>query len=641
METDKSNGACNKIHNLYFYFEIILIARFTFLDYTVNVYNMTKIFIFFFIASVITVFSGRFLLKFLKYDFKKNFLSKSEQGFFGLILLSFICLLINFFYKIDEIIASVILLIPISQIVIESKSMTKKSFTSILYHSIIVAIISTLLISFDNVNRPDAGAYHLPYTKIINDFKIFIGITTLNPLFGVTSIFQYTSAIYNNFIFKDVGITIPMALLSIYFIDYILREFLINKNNKIYYRFFLFFIASYFFLEMNRYSEYGNDIPGHILIFYITTILLRDDFNLKKPVEFKLLCLLCLFTFLNKLFFILILFLPFIVFVKYQYYKKINFYPFFSVFFLALWVIKNIYISGCLIYPVSFTCNSKLDWYSDKPEFIISSKNLSQFSELHAKGWRDITLKNKFINYKENYEKKKIFSRNFNWLNSKFSTPNMKYGFYKIFDIFSILLLLFTISLFFISKENKKKRIKFNKNSFRFNIFILICTFSVGILIYKYPLGRYGAGYLIILITLVYFFIFKKLLLKAKEKNLYQTMILLLSICAFSFFIKNTIRIVSNYDTKFYQSPWPRIYNNQEELNQTNERSNYPVNFKKINKNGLLNVYFISNDSYWRPDKREILCMYNKSPCTQTSKNFETFDLIKTKYSYYLIKLRK
>ena len=72
---------------------------------------MTKIFIFFFIASVITVFSGRFLLKFIKFDFKKNFLSKSEQGFFGLILLSFICLLINFFYKIDEIIASVILLI--------------------------------------------------------------------------------------------------------------------------------------------------------------------------------------------------------------------------------------------------------------------------------------------------------------------------------------------------------------------------------------------------------------------------------------------------------------------------------------------------------------------------------------------------
>lgn len=158
---------------------------------------------------------------------------------------------------------------------------------------------------------------------------------------------------------------------------------------------------------------------------------------------------------------------------------------------------------------------------------------------------------------------------------------------------------------------------------------------------YEYPLGRYGTGYLVILITLIYFFIFKKLLFKAKEKNLYQTMILLLSICALSFFIKNTIRIVSNYDTKFYQSPWPRIYNNKEDVKQTNEESNYPINFKKINKNGLLNIYFISNDSFWRPDKREILCMYNKSPCTQSSKNFENFDLIKTKYSYYLIKLRK
>ena len=78
-------------------------------------------------------------------------------------------------------------------------------------------------------------------------------------------------------------------------------------------------------------------------------------------------------------------------------------------------------------------------------------------------------------------------------------------------------------------------------------------------------------------------------------------MILLLSICALSFFIKNTIRIVSNYDTKFYQSPWPRIYNNKDELNQTNEKSNYPVNFKKTNKNGLLNAaaYKKSHIFHW------------------------------------------
>ena len=55
--------------------------------------------------------------------------------------------------------------------------------------------------------------------------------------------------------------------------------------------------------------------------------------------------------------------------------------------FLNCLVYKNILISGCLIYPVNFTCFNNLEWYSSNPKFQISALNSSQFTELYIKGW--------------------------------------------------------------------------------------------------------------------------------------------------------------------------------------------------------------------------------------------------------------
>ena len=57
-----------------------------------------EIFLFFFISSIILVYSGRFFLKILHKKNDKSEFSFSEQGIFGLIFLSFLSLLLNFFF---------------------------------------------------------------------------------------------------------------------------------------------------------------------------------------------------------------------------------------------------------------------------------------------------------------------------------------------------------------------------------------------------------------------------------------------------------------------------------------------------------------------------------------------------------------
>ena len=595
---------------------------------------MFEIFLFFFISSIILVFSGRFFLKCNGTQLDKTNLSLSEQGFYGLIFISFLTLLFNFFLKIDQNLASAFIIIPLTQIFLELKKFNFELVKKIILHSTIISFFSLIFISFDNVYRPDAGIYHLPFTKIINDFKIFFGVVSLNPVFGVTSIMQYSSAFFNNFLFKDVGVTIPLALLTIYLIEYFCSQFF-SKNKNYSYKFFLFLVITYVFLEMNRYSEYGNDNPAHLALFYLVTLLLRNNFTLKEEINFKLFTLVALFIFLNKLFFIFILLIPIIFWLSNKLYLSRKYFPVFSIIFFSLWITKNIIVSGCFFYPVKITCNDKLSWYSNDPKFIIAAENLSQFSELHAKNWKGIVDDKKFSNYKNNLKEKENFLEYFNWLRSDKISKSPKYGFVKIFNnyIFIILIALFLIVKF---RNGKIKKNEYNSN---LNLLFSLSLASTILLLYKLPLGRYGTSYFIIL--LFFFFTFINNDLSFLRKTWVNKLLSFLVIFTGSIFlIKNTFKIVKNIDSNFYQKPWPRIYENKEDLKALNSLSNQPVIMKYIEKNKILKIYYVNNLNYWTSDRSKT-CMYNQSPCAQTSKNFNTFKVSKTNTNHFIIKLNK
>jgi hypothetical protein len=101
--------------------------------------------------------------------------------------------------------------------------------------SLISGAVTTLVIVLDNIYRPDAGLYHLPCTKIINENKVIFGAANIHFRLGHISILQYLNAIYNNRLFGDNEILLPIAsifsLLIIFFISELYNEF---KKKKIY-----------------------------------------------------------------------------------------------------------------------------------------------------------------------------------------------------------------------------------------------------------------------------------------------------------------------------------------------------------------------------------------------------------------------
>ena len=364
--------------------------------------------IFFTILSILIITPCGFIF----YKRQNNIIHLSNQLIYGIILISFITLVINFFLPLNSHINSLLLILPIILILRNLKNYLSISFLRfVIFNSIIIF----LLVAKSNIYRPDAILYHLPYTGILNNEKIIFGLSNIHFRFAHISIIQYFSAFFNNFIFGNQAIVLSIAIISSGVIINFLSHCMLCIKNKNYNFHFFYLLAVLIFIayKMNRYSEYGNDAPTHFLFFFLISEIIQ--FIQKKEKSFKSNhLLLSVFIILNKITMAFAIFLPFIFLnrknILYQITKPINFFP---LIFLCLWLCKNIIISGCVVYPISKLCFENLEWSN-----IYEAKTVAQENEAWTKSWPDFENTNGLS--------QKDYSSNFNWLNTWSKTHLIK-----------------------------------------------------------------------------------------------------------------------------------------------------------------------------------------------------------------------
>ena len=233
----------------------------------------------------------------------------------GAIILSLIFLIINFFFQLSKIINSIIYLLVILFYLIKKKFTININASKLILFS---TILTAGLLIYANVNRPDAGLYHLPYISILNSEKIILGLSNLHFRFGHTSVIQYLSALNNNFLFNEIGVLIPLSSLASFFIIYFHNEVIkfYNSGTKINENyFFCFFVLIYIFYKINRYSEFGNDAIAHLGYFYLISYFLKINLQKFSFVQFNYIFLISVFVFLNKNTMIFSFFLSLILFL--------------------------------------------------------------------------------------------------------------------------------------------------------------------------------------------------------------------------------------------------------------------------------------------------------------------------------------
>ena len=460
-----------------------------------------------------------------------NILNYTKNLIYGFIFLSFIALVLNFFFPLNKFINTIILLIPLIIILRKFSYFFNLNFLKFL---IINSIIIFLLIAKSNVYRPDAYLYHLPFVDILNHNKIIIGLSNLHYRFGHISIIQYTSSIFNNYIFLKNGIFFSLAIIA----SAIITNFIFNlinsikKNKYDIHFFFVLFVIIFISYKMNRYGEYGNDAPTHFMFFYLISEILRS--SSEKNYNIPELILISAFILMNKITMGLSIILPLLLFKKFSKSLVVNKINFFTLIFLFLWFIKNILISGCIVYPIKSLCLSKLNWTDIKLTEKVSVEN-----EAWTKGWIDQKDENKFST--------NDYIKDFNWIET-WSQNHLK----KINSIVTPYI-VFLLIIFFILLIRSKKNDYINKSLIYIYLISLLGIFSL-VWFLKVPVFRYGYSYIISFVCLILaYFSYSRNNLENKK-----IFICIIFLCISIFVIKNSIRVFDP-NKNFAEEIWPKI----------------------------------------------------------------------------------
>ena len=543
--------------------------------------------------------------------FNKLFFSKKLEnvdprvaGIYGFIIVGFISLYLNFFFPINKIIGTVFFIFSLIFFIFYFIKLEKKNEFILLVF--FVSITSFLVVTLSNINRPDAGLYHLPYISILQENKVILGLTNLHYRFGHTSIFQYISAIYNNYFLKNEFINFPLASLISFYILYLFKNFneSLRRKKKIE-TVSIFLIIIFSLYSFNRYSNYGNDAPASIYFFILILLTLKIE-NIKKiDIEnFFNILIISIFLLTIKPFMVIVFALPLFLFLlnnnKIRILKHKN--SLICVLLIISWVVKNFLISGCAIFPIKETCINKINYY-DAAITNMASTEAEAWSKAHP----DSINKLSFNEYISNY----------NWVNTWF-----KSHFKKIMEKLTPFLLF--LILFFLIKITRKPyfdnfNYKFffkNKNILLIIFFSLYCCFFWFL---KFPVYRFGMAFISSFIIFLFINLF------VTEKFFYnkKTYYSIIGIGLILFYGKNLNRIFNNLDLTYNNYPWPKIYS------MSNEDENIKKKFIRVTDDKNNFIYYYSNGEE---------CMYSNTPCS----NYYKDDLLKKSvlgYSIYFFKI--
>ena len=527
------------------------------------------------IFSILTNFlyycCGRIILP----DNKLNFYNQFYIYFIGVFTIAFISLFLNFFVPLNQAINTIIYCIIILIFAIKTKFFFNKKHTKFL---LISSFITFLLIIYSNVNRPDAGLYHLPYVSLVNESKIIFGASNIHFRFGHISIMQYLAAINNNYLFLNNGISIPLASIVSFFYLYFFYDIwkvFKKKEPPDLAKFFSLFILIYISFKITRYSSFGNDAVGHLSFFYLISYILKKNIN---NLNLNKILIISVFIFINKPMLGIVFILPVAIFFMKNYFEIKNIFKItfsFPVLLLYLWLIKNVIVSGCLVFPIKTTCFENLSWLN-----INQISYLSIEGSAWSKGWPDKVDKN--ITMEE-------FNKNFNWVGA-WSKQHLKY-ILKIIIPFTLFLL---VIIFYLKTRLIHNFIKVN-NDLNLRLLLSIALSLIGVISFFliFPIYRYGYSYIVTLISLLLLTSIKNRIHIRKNNKIFKVVFIL---CFIMVFGKQMQKIYNNSS----QTMWPNIYT----LNNEN----------KISKKTRVNIG--DNFIYYLANNGDGLCMYSAQPCT-------------------------
>ena len=441
---------------------------------------------------------GLYSLKLLKIKF--DFINFGYAGLFGIYILIVYSYFSNLFIAHTETHNLAILCIGLILFVYLIKQKYSSYKSEIIFSFIVFVLLFCAVLQFKN--HDDFPYYHFPYTYYLTQQSLHIGIGQFNhgfrtpsSIFYINSLFYLPYAkfyLFNFFSLFILGFANIILLKKIH--NYF--KFISTKDKQLNFIHFLSLLSFVFInIFFYRLSEYGTDRAAMVLIF-LFIIELLNFVNLKSIKTFNLFYIYLLGALIIsfKAFYILyiIFIIPLFLYIlkKKKNYIQTSYFLFFNKYFvlflfLFLFILFTYFINtGCLVYPLSFTCFDGMSWGIP----LTQVQQMSDWYELWSKGGAAPNFR---IDNPETYLK------NFNWVSNWINI----YFFNKVSDFLLGIIFLISIFLFcFRVAFFNRKIIRVDNHVYL--VYLLI--FVLGIeWFYNHPALRYGGYHIVALLIFI------------------------------------------------------------------------------------------------------------------------------------------
>ena len=389
-----------------------------------------------------------------------------------------ISILFNFFIPVKNLIFFWLILFLILLVVNFKEPISIKNKTylavSLLIIPAILAISSYgLKFHFDTIDT------HLNFQFWLRESKVVFGLTNLYIVYGWSNIYEYIIA---NFWYKNsfLGLHFVNIVFFTFFYNFIFYNLAFSRS--LFLKFLSLNITLYSFLDNFGINGGANGFVNIQMVgkpdeavgimFFISFVIFLNDYlknNFTKN-NFLFLCTISLFTFQLKIFGGLLI-IPLIIYLlklKKQRFTKNQLIYFLSLIFLTItYFLKNLIISGCLIFPIKQTCFVNLPWSNSEYVEKLSTRVMLENNAFRIR-----------YNFYEWFD---------NWINSAYN-----FQVYSNFLISLIFILIFNL-LFF--KKNRNQLSINELVSYLLIVLIVLTFFVTG------PQLRYGFGMFLIVIS--------------------------------------------------------------------------------------------------------------------------------------------
>jgi hypothetical protein len=313
------------------------------------------------------------------------------------------------------------------------------------------------------------------------------------------------------------------------------------KNKNFFSGISCFFILIFCLGVLNKYKDFGTDIPGTIISFYILIIIISfifDKENIRSNNLIFFIIPLISFAFIIKITNTLIVIFLLLLIIKLNF-KQIN-YKYLLISCLIslslplLWFFQNYIISGCLIWPIEFTC------FANNEEALIEYYLIESFAKGDIQTNMNVNGFMWILTWLDNHSKKLLET-------------------YVIFT----LIILFPL-FYFLTKNNKIRKDTFNfyidfYKNYNYIILISIVILSNIIWFLLAPAYRFGIFYNLSLIIFLILPLWFKLALNNYTLTLKISRIIFL--IAVVYFLTVNINKFNWYAERY--DLWPPIKENK------------------------------------------------------------------------------